>query len=352
MSTQPIAENTESTPPVSKVRFISLRWKLIFWFTLLFSAVFGIAFYWFFTFSTNKALELIQSDLSGTITGAADRVDGDMMVALAKDGQPNAAGYSDDPRYVSLMDWLETVHAIEPRAYPYLYIKGKDSKEGIFVADLYARYKPENSTMFLESYTTDRDVPGLKELEYRKDDKGKFAIYSDDWGQWVSAYAPVKNAAGETVGAIGIDFKASYVDTVQRSILDKIVIAFGVTYNSIFILVLLTSNMLIRPILKLTDKAERIGEGDYEQDLSYAQSGRTRDEIGVLADVFSTMVQKVYQREQRLMVEVSKLRIEIDESKRSKQINEIVDTDFFRELQVKANDMRQRRISHQSSDDE
>jgi hypothetical protein len=34
------------------------------------------------------------------------------------------------------------------------------------------------------------------------------------------------------------------------------------------------------------------------------------------------------------------LKIEIDETKRKKQVSEIADSDFFRELQAKARDMR------------
>jgi hypothetical protein len=350
MTSQTEAEKGTAPPVGAKVRFISLRWKLIFWFSLLFSVAFGVAFYWFFTFAENLALNKIEDDLVNTLIAAADGVDGDVMVALSHTGEANADGFSDDPRYNQLMDWLDTVHKIEPRSWPYLFVVGESSKEGIFVADLSARYNPDRSSLFMESYTSDRDVPGIGGLELRQEN-GKLASYADKWGRWVSAYAPVKNAAGETVGAIGIDFEANYVDFVRSSILDTIAVAFAVTYASIFVLVLLISDMLIRPIRKLTGKAARIGEGDYEQDLSYVNDTRLRDEIGVLADVFTAMIEKVYQREQRLLVEVSKLRIEIDETKRQKQISEIVDTDFFRELQSKANTMRQRRIDRQSSSD-
>jgi len=55
------------------------------------------------------------------------------------------------------------------------------------------------------------------------------------------------------------------------------------------------------------------------------------------------MTEKVYQRELKLRLQVEKLKIEIDENKRSKQVEEIVETDFFRDLQSKADQMRKRR---------
>ena len=54
---------------------------------------------------------------------------------------------------------------------------------------------------------------------------------------------------------------------------------------------------------------------------------------------------EAYIREQGLKQQIEKLRIEIDEVKRQKQVSEIVDTDFFRDLQAKARAMRGRKSS-------
>ena len=52
------------------------------------------------------------------------------------------------------------------------------------------------------------------------------------------------------------------------------------------------------------------------------------------------MVGKVAQREQKLKQQVAELQIMIDETKRQEQVSEIVDTDFFRDLQAKAQRIR------------
>ena len=41
-----------------------------------------------------------------------------------------------------------------------------------------------------------------------------------------------------------------------------------------------------------------------------------------------------------VQVQIQQLRIEIDEIKRKKQVDEIVETDFFQDLQTKAGEMR------------
>lgn len=51
---------------------------------------------------------------------------------------------------------------------------------------------------------------------------------------------------------------------------------------------------------------------------------------------------EAFAREQKLKQEINQLRIEIDEVKRQKQVSEIVDSDFFRDLTSRAKDMRNR----------
>lgn len=57
----------------------------------------------------------------------------------------------------------------------------------------------------------------------------------------------------------------------------------------------------------------------------------------------ATAALEAYIREQSLRQEIRQLRIEIDEVKRQQQVSEIVDTDFFQDLQARARAMRGRR---------
>ena len=178
-------------------------------------------------------------------------------------------------------------------------------------------------------------LSGLNEPTYY------FTIYQDEFGKWMSGYTPIYDSQGNKVGALGIDFQASYVEKVQNDVQNGIMIATGITAILVIIMVFLISGLLTRPIVALTRVAERIGEGDYEQDLSGLTPGRFSDETGKLAEVIEIMVGKVHQREEKLKKQVAELQIVIDEHKRQEQVSEIVDSDFFRDLQVKARKMRQ-----------
>jgi nitrate/nitrite-specific signal transduction histidine kinase len=122
-----------------------------------------------------------------------------------------------------------------------------------------------------------------------------------------------------------------------------------VTYIALFVMVYLISLTLTRPIVRLTNAAQRIAEGDYEQDLATTVP-RFPDEISSLAKVFGLMASKVYQREQSLRRQVEELKIEIDEAKRHVQVSEIVESDFFQDLQARSRALRQRRNQAQAGE--
>lgn len=61
---------------------------------------------------------------------------------------------------------------------------------------------------------------------------------------------------------------------------------------------------------------------------------------------------EAYIREQGLRKEIQQLRIEIDESKRQQQVSDIVETDFFQELQNKARSIKRRSSKRSNTDDE
>jgi nitrogen fixation/metabolism regulation signal transduction histidine kinase len=107
--------------------------------------------------------------------------------------------------------------------------------------------------------------------------------------------------------------------------------------------VYIVSYRLTRPIKRLTTVADSIGQGNYDQDVSRLHGGFFVDEVASLAEVFEIMMGRVRTREEKLKQQVAELQIMVDESKKAKQVAEIVDTDFFRELQNKANEMRARR---------
>lgn len=251
---------------MKKRTFFSLRSKMLLGFTVLFGILFAVVFLWFFNTATDLALARIQEDLKDTVQAAVKDVDVEELLALSTEGVANDAGFSDDVRFDNQLAWLDTVHQIEPRAWPYIYLPGEEENQVYFVVDLLVNYDVDSSAAFMEPYTsTGYLILGLDELTFRLVDVGpvamfdnfsdwleeknapeglismsngakewlssyfprEFGMYGDKFGRWVSAYVPISNSSGELVAAMGIDFQADYVEQVRQSILDRMLAALG-----------------------------------------------------------------------------------------------------------------------------
>jgi CheY-like chemotaxis protein len=76
-------------------------------------------------------------------------------------------------------------------------------------------------------------------------------------------------------------------------------------------------------------------------DLGDLASVAARDDaLGVLARRFESMAREVQSREASLRAQVRELRIEIDHARQARQVAEITESDFFRDLSGRAADLR------------
>jgi CheY-like chemotaxis protein len=71
--------------------------------------------------------------------------------------------------------------------------------------------------------------------------------------------------------------------------------------------------------------------------------GARSDALGQLARVFQRMAREVRAREERLTRQVQELRIQVDEAKKARAVAEITTTDYFQNLQHRAQELRSRR---------
>ncbi|MDX2216169.1 MAG: HAMP domain-containing sensor histidine kinase [Oculatellaceae cyanobacterium bins.114] len=287
---------------------VSLRVKLLIGFSIVFSIVFAGAFYWFYTFATAKIMTRLKADMRTTLIGAAAGVDVDELMALYAEGERNPSGFSSDLRYINQLRWFQTVHSVEPRVWLYSYAVGTarnnrrigapavkpDQLEIVYLTDLWSVYDPSKAARFLQA-----DVPSpvtyqvLREGEIVETPK----IYTDQWGTWLSAFAPLRDERGEIVAVLGLDIQADYVHQVQTEVRSLVLISFVITYAVLFILIYFLSGALTQQLTELTESAKRIGDGAYSLDLSSLTKSPFPDELNTLAQVFETMVDSIRTRE-------------------------------------------------------
>ena len=107
------------------------------------------------------------------------------------------------------------------------------------------------------------------------------------------------------------------------------------------VLAIILARNIAKPIGELTVTAEAIEQGrfDYDRLIQFADS---RDDIGQLVRVFIHMAHQVKMREQKLKQQVVQLNFEIDEAKKERQVAAVTGTEYFQQLQQKAQRLRKR----------
>lgn len=287
-------------------RFISLRVKLLITFSIVFTAIFAMVCLRSYRYSTEKAMERLREDMEFTLQGAAAGVDVEELLELYAEGEPNSEQFSDDPRFENQLNWLELVQSIEPRAWLYTYIPGNQENtrrigesvtgyEVIFLVDLWAEREAEKAAKFLEPYVASRWMAQSLEtgqLMQRPDP------YTDFWGNWISAYAPLFDSAGNLVAGIGIDVEMDYVRSVQQGILVGTLRWFAIAYCLLFLLIYWLSGVLTSKLTHLTRSARLIGAGNYDIDVEFDRLSSFPDELDMLAEVFDATIDQIRTREQ------------------------------------------------------
>jgi len=95
----------------------------------------------------------------------------------------------------------------------------------------------------------------------------------------------------------------------------------------------------LRQVDRLTEAAAALENDSFDPDSLSDVADRT-DALGQLTRVFQRMAREFYVRERRLKQQVAELRIEIDKAKQAEQVDQIVGSDYFKQLRGQANDLR------------
>ena len=111
-------------------------------------------------------------------------------------------------------------------------------------------------------------------------------LYTDEWGTFLSGYAPIQGTSGSSALILGADILADTVVQRENFIGNTIYFVMGFAILIAGLIIGLFSLTIIRDIKKLRRVAEKISMGD----TNVAVDVHRRDEIGDLASSFGRMV--------------------------------------------------------------
>jgi HAMP domain-containing protein len=204
-------------------------------------------------------------------------VDGDLHQAVVE------AGRNDTEAYATLRAHLERIRTTNRLGDPVYTLSHVEGGRARFAAISHGQ-EPVGKEYVL--------VPAIQPILHRVLAEGTSEytdIYWNEHGTWITAFAPIKNAAGKTVAALDVDFRADVylaeLAGVRRRLylysLAAAVLALGAG--------LLLARRITHPLAQLTTLARNVVEGNLGTRVRIA----ARDEIGMLGNVFYLMVERL-----------------------------------------------------------
>ncbi len=165
---------------------------------LILSAYFIFSSY-VFHLESKEANRLNQ--LSVIALNVAAQIDGDQYEALINryKSVDQIKTNDQDPIYQQIQKELSAAHHLHQLNSP-IYILSLDEEQNAFYFGAISNETP----IFRHSYTS---FPKYTIDNYTKG--GKLEAYEDEHGEWLSAFQPIKNKAGKTVGIVQADEKVS-----------------------------------------------------------------------------------------------------------------------------------------------
>lgn len=247
-----------------------------------------------------------------------------------------------DDRYWNQQECLVKVSDYNPRAelYTYYAVNENTLANGL---DQYATLYPDESYVFGETFTAADDedftylLQGLQETtrypDLKFDDESQIYYYA--------VVAPLRNSKNEVVGGLAIYLDAGSVVESLQILSNYLIAIFTVLFIVVAALVLGITRNVTSELVALQSTSKRVAEGDYSP--IPLKIHRFNDEVSTLGELFNTMLDKIRQREQTLQTQVEELKIQIDMEKRSKDVKDIVESEFFQDLKQKAAQVRKQR---------
>jgi HAMP domain-containing protein len=310
---------------------LNIRARIMLVFMLVFIVALVGLTAWFYAFAGQIATQNLQDDLMTSAQITAGLVDpGDFR--LAASGDPSAQD--------RIARHLELIYDSNPNAWNiYLIVPdAPGSDQYTIIAEIYYDDETETAQTGSGDAYDASYLPEVQEaLEYPT---ASSDVREDDYGYWLSGYAPIQDESGVTLGIAGVDMHDYDVQSIRNKILLGSLVGFLLALAGVFVAALLVSGAITRPMRVITGAAQTLEQGEALDPASLEAVSKGSDEVSQLARVFGKMAAEVQAREQKLKLEIHKLKIDLDEKKREQEVKGIIDTEYFRELQKKTKDMR------------
>jgi methyl-accepting chemotaxis protein len=219
-----------------------------------------------------QVIDDMQNELRAIAATAALQIDGDLHQAAATAGTPDTAEFK------ALRELLMDIRrSNSPAERPELALTADN---------IYTFYHDEVGGLRFGIMTQDPfigdpyDVHPHQAMALASGMPYASELYNDDYGQWISAVAPIRNSANEVVGLLEVNRQAeSYFARYDNVVLLTTAMAvIGLAISSLLGYVVLRW-LILRPVNEIHNGMEALGRHDF----SHRVEIRSRDEFQVLS---------------------------------------------------------------------
>ena len=186
-------------------------------------------------------------------------------------------GDDQTPAYVAIKTKLQKMRSASPNVSNF-YIMQIQGDKVVFIVD----DAEDQPALVGEVY----EKPEARVFSANQSTQVSENLYTDEFGTFLSGYAPIQGTSGSSALIIGADILADTVVQRENFIGNTIYFVMGFAILIAGVIIGLFSLTIIRDIKKLNRVAEKISMGDTD----VAVDVHRRDEIGDLASSFGRMV--------------------------------------------------------------
>ena len=307
-----------------KKTYLSISLKIWFTFTVLFIPISIFMYVWIYNATVEHELDTLTTDLTHYVDGIVSTIDTDDFKALYEEeaarnencpppaGMPfedEKNGYfpRENPLFLQHMEWIKNTVALHPERGVYTYVASSEKGYVLTIGSSWYFTNPKESFRFCQLY----EAPNMYKTASEGERINIWEPYHDEYGYWITSFAPIRDENGVIIGGVAVDVPASLVVAIQKEHFRRYLIFSVVTALMFFLVLYYLSQIIFRPITRLAALTGGVKDGTSVADFSTVkqQSVWLRDEIDDL--VFS--VEDMLSRLNKQTAELSQSREKMQE---------------------------------------
>jgi len=219
--------------------------------------------------------ESLRMNLKSTASFAASTIEAEDVLSISLQ-----EGCEKNPNYKKLLDVLHDVIKMDARIDDaYILVPSGTDYVLRFVINADRAVTPVSCG---QEYNI-KDIPAMQRAFVEPD--ADHEVTSDQWGVWLSGYAPIKNDQGDSIAIIGLDVAEKTINSIREVFLQRYLFFMILMLLLAFLMGFFISQWLTRPLDSIIDSMLRVSDGDF----SYRLPASSMQEFNRMSQIFNKM---------------------------------------------------------------